>query len=266
MVGRPVDAIYPKRTVPLHETVLEVSQLQNAALGLHNIDFSVRSGEILGFAGLVGSGRTELAETLFGIAPTHSMVTVDGSQHKISNPRRAIQLGLGYLPEDRRKHGLIMEMAIAENISIAKPQNVARAGMINRSREDALANDFISRLQIKTASVRTPTLLLSGGNQQKVALARWLAIKPRIMILDEPTQGVDVGSKAEIYEIITSMAESGVAIILISSELSEIIGMCDRVAVFHQRTIVSVFNRSEATPENIMSRAFGHTTSAPAPQ
>lgn len=259
MVGRPVESLYPKRDVSLRNEVLSVTRFSNPRRGLRDISFSVRAGEILGFSGLVGSGRTELAETLFGLTPADAPILLNKESRHITSPRLAIELGLGYLPEDRRQHGLIMEMPIASNISMAKMSNISRAGMISHTAEDSLAESFISRLRVKTAGVHSACLSLSGGNQQKVALARWLAIKPRVMILDEPTQGVDVGSKAEIHEIIASIAENGVAVILISSELPEILGMCDRIAVFHQGTIVSTLTRSQATQEAIMTLAFGNS-------
>ena len=258
MVGRSVASIYPKRDISIGKVALSVSQLKNSRLGLHNISFSVHAGEILGFAGLVGSGRTELAETLFGLVPCDSPITFDGRPCHITSPKHAIGLGIGYLPEDRRQHGLIMQMSIANNISMAVLQRISRAGAIDRKIEQALASTFVSRLGIKTPNINVTAASLSGGNQQKVALARWLATKPRVMILDEPTQGVDVGAKAEIHEIITTMAENGVAIILISSELPEIVGMCDRVAVFYQQTISTILPRELITQENIMNLAFGH--------
>ncbi len=259
MVGRSVASIFPKRAVPIRQTVLSVSNLTNHAVGLHNITFSVRSGEILGFSGLVGSGRTELAKTLFGMTPTESEIDIDGKAVRIHSPRLAIQLGIGYLPEDRRQHGLITEMDVASNISMASLGEVSRWGLLQKKKENTLAEKYVSDLQIKTSDIFAPSLHLSGGNQQKVALARWLATKPCVMILDEPTQGVDVGSKAEIHELISKMAAEGVAIILISSELPEIMGMCDRVAIFHEKTIVRILNRDQATQEKIMALAFGHS-------
>jgi len=262
MVGRSVASIFPKRLVPIRETVVSVSGLNNKAVGLHNVSFSVRAGEILGFSGLVGSGRTELAKMLFGMTPADSEITIAGKAFRIGSPRQAIDLGIGYLPEDRRQHGLIMEMAVASNVSMASLNEISRWGMLDKKKELGLAEGYISNLKIKTSSATTPSMHLSGGNQQKVALARWLATKPRLMILDEPTQGVDVGSKAEIHNLISQMAEDGVAIILISSELPEILGMCDRVAVFHEKTIVQILDRNEATQEKIMALAFGHSPNA----
>ena len=259
MVGRSVASIFPKRTVPIGDTVLSVSNFGNRAAGLHDISFSVRGGEILGFSGLVGSGRTELAKTLFGMTPGDSEIAIAGKTVRINSPQQAIDLGIAYLPEDRRQHGLIMEMDIAANISMASLQGVSRRGMLDRNKEQGLADRYISKLRVKASSPFVPSMHLSGGNQQKVALARWLATKPRLMILDEPTQGVDVGSKAEIHDLILQMAEEGVAVILISSELPEILGMCDRVAVFHNKTIVRILDRHEAVQERIMALAFGHS-------
>lgn len=262
MVGRSVASIFPKRSIPIRETVLFVQNLHHTATGLHDISFSVKAGEILGFSGLVGSGRTELARTLFGLTPTDSTISLCGTSVQILSPKQAIQLGIGYLPEDRRQHGLILDMTISANIAMTNMKSVSRYGLLNHHAEKTLAEGFVSSLHIKTPSTSVPAMQLSGGNQQKVALARWLAIKPKVMILDEPTQGVDVGSKAEIHAFISRMAEDGVAIILISSELSEIVGMCDRVAVFHEKTIAGILDRSEATQARIMTLAFGHSSDA----
>jgi ABC-type sugar transport system ATPase subunit len=260
MVGRSLASIFPKRMVPVRETALEVRGLRNDTLGLHDISFSVRQGEILGFSGLVGSGRTELAQTLFGLSPTASDIEIHSQKVRIRSPKDAIRLGIGYLPEDRRQHGLILEMKIAENISMASLGRVSRWGFIRKTTEADQGERYIRELRIKAQNASTTARTLSGGNQQKVALARWLAIQPGIMILDEPTQGVDVGSKSEIHDLIVQMAERGVAIILISSELPEILGMCDRVAVFRDRTIAGILTRDEATQSKIMALALGHST------
>lgn len=258
MVGRSLASIFPKHTVEMGQTALEVRNLSNPSLGLQEISFSVRKGEILGMAGLVGSGRTELARTLFGLSPASCPVYLDGTAVHIHSPAQAISLGIGYLPEDRRQHGLILDMKLDENMSMASLDTVCRMGLVQRDKEAAQGERYIRELRIKAANVSVAARTLSGGNQQKVALARWLAINPQIMILDEPTQGVDVGSKAEIHELIGQMAERGVAIILISSELPEILGMCDRIAVFREKTIAAVLQREEATQARIMALAFGH--------
>jgi ABC-type sugar transport system ATPase subunit len=262
MVGRSVSAIFPKRDVRVGDIALEVRALHNPSVGLHDISLTVRSGEIVGLAGLVGAGRTELARTLFGLTPCRTMVQVRGEEVRINSPEEAIRLGIGYVPEDRRQHGTILEMSVAANISLANLKKISPYGIIDTAREQQLANSYVQRLHIKTASISTIAGTLSGGNQQKVALARWLAIHPGIMILDEPTQGVDVGSKAEIYDFIMHLAEDGVAVLLISSELPEILGMCDRIGVMRGGTIVGMLSREEATQTSVASLAFGHIVSA----
>ena len=177
---------------------------------------------------------------------------------RIASPAQAIQLGIGYVPEDRRQHGVILEMPIAVNTSLASLHRVSRHGLIDGGQERALALSYLHQLRIKAPSVYTATSALSGGNQQKVALARWLAIEPKVLILDEPTQGVDVGSKSEIHGLMMDLAERGLAIIMISSELPEILGMSDRIAVMHQGTIAGILTREEATQQKILSLALGH--------
>jgi len=258
MVGRPIASVYPKRAVPIRDVALEVRGLTNEREGLHDISFSVRAGEIFGLAGMVGAGRTALARTLFGLAPAASDVFVTGIPHRIQSPADAMRLGIGYLPEDRRQHGVILEMSVTMNISLANLKSVSRRGLVIARRERELAAAYVEKLRIKTPSVATATGKLSGGNQQKVALARWLAIGPRILILDEPTQGVDVGSKSEIHELIVKLAEGGMAILLISSELPEILGMSDRIGVFHAGTLAGIVSGAEATQSRIMSLALGH--------
>jgi rhamnose transport system ATP-binding protein len=256
MVGREISAVFPKRPFPLGESIIELRCVSNRAAGLRDISLSVRSGEILGVAGLVGSGRTQLAETLFGLTPADSgEILVSGTSVRITSPAQAIDLGVGYVPEDRRQHGVVLELPIAANTSLANLKTVSRHGLIDRKKESALAVRYLLQLRIKAPSIYTETGSLSGGNQQKVALARWLAISPKILILDEPTQGVDVGSKAEIHGLMMDLAERGLAIIMISSELPEILGMSDRIAVMHQGTIAGVLSRQEATQEKILSLA-----------
>src|SRR5215470_5565579 len=258
MVGRSIESVYPKRDVPIRDVALEVRSLSNHDAGLRNISFSVRQGEIFGLAGLGGSGRTKLARTLFGLSPSGSDILLSGNPHRIDCPADAIRLGIGYLPEDRRQHGVILEMQVAMNISLAALGSFSRWGLVNRKGERDLARKYVELLRIKTSSVFRATGTLSGGNQQKVALARWLAIRPRVMILDEPTQGVDIGSKSEIHQLIVQLAEQGMAIILISSELPEILGMCDRIGVMHAGTLGRILTRPEATQSSIMSLALGH--------
>lgn len=262
MVGRPIESVYPKRAVPLGDVAMEARGLSHAASGVRDISFTVRRGEILGFAGLVGSGRTELARVLFGLSPAGAGILVHGKPVQIESPSTAIAHGIAYLPEDRRQHGLVLDMSIAANISMADLGLVSDRGLIDRAQEVRLADEYRGKLRIKAPSVEVPSGTLSGGNQQKVALARWLATEPGIIILDEPTQGVDVGSKAEIHELIVELAEQGMAVILISSELPEVLGMSDRIAVFHAGTIAGVLSREQATQENILALAFGHVEAA----
>ena len=257
MVGRAMTDIFPKRAIEPGAVALEVHQLSNRALGLHDISLSVRCGEVLGIAGLVGSGRTELAETLFGLEPADGgEILVRGAPVRIDSPGEAIRLGIGYVPEDRRQHGVILDMPVAANATLASLGKIAPAGLIDRTAERASAAGHVERLRIKTPSVDTETGALSGGNQQKVAVARWLSIGPSILILDEPTQGVDVGAKAEIHALVQDLAERGLAILMISSELPEILGMSDRVAVMHAGTISGVLSRAEATQDAIIRLAL----------
>jgi rhamnose transport system ATP-binding protein len=259
MVGRDIHAIFPKRDVPIGEIALEVRKLGCRAAGIHDVSFEVRRGEILGIAGLVGSGRTELAETLFGLTPADDgAILLRGSVVRNGSPAEAIHRKLGYLPEDRRQHGVVMEMPIASNASLANLAAVSRNGLIDYAAERSLARSYVERLRIKTQSIYTETGSLSGGNQQKVAVARWLAIDPEVMILDEPTQGVDIGSKSEIHQIMVDLAEQGMAIVMISSELPEILGMSDRIAVMHGGTIAGILARADATQEKILALALGH--------
>jgi rhamnose transport system ATP-binding protein len=258
MVGRPIASVFPKREVALGEIAFELRNVSSAA-GVRDISLSVRQGEILGLAGLVGSGRTELAETIFGLTPADSgEILVRGKSVRIQSPAEAIQLGIGYVPEDRREHGIILEMPITANSSLANLSSVSHWGWIDEEQEQELAQRYIDQLGIKTASAQMDAGSLSGGNQQKVALARWLAIDPKILILDEPTQGVDVGSKSEIHSLMVDLAARGLAIILISSELPEILGMSDRVAVMHGGKLSGVLSRQEATQQRILSLALGH--------
>jgi rhamnose transport system ATP-binding protein len=258
MVGRPLASVFPKREVSKGDVALEVRGLNNPEVGLSNINFTLRRGEILGFAGLIGSGRTELARTIYGLTPVDAEIFVDGRRVRLRSPAEAIAAGIAYLPEDRRRHGLVLEMSVAENITLADLKEVSRIGLLDRTKETLLADHYRDRLRIKTPDVMAAAGSLSGGNQQKVALARWLAVRPRVLILDEPTQGVDVGSKSEIHELMMQLAEEGMAVILISSELPEVMGMSDRVAVFHQGRIAGVLERGELTQERLMMLAFGH--------
>jgi rhamnose transport system ATP-binding protein len=259
MVGRELDAVFPKRDIPLGETALQVTDLSNARTGVRRVSLSVRRGEILGLAGLVGSGRTQLAETIFGLTPADAgTIAIDGAAVHIQSPADAIRAGIGYVPEDRRQHGVVLDMSVAANASLASLASVSRRGLVQRRAENTKAEEYVERLRVKTSSVDAEVGSLSGGNQQKVALARWLATTPSILILDEPTQGVDVGSKAEIHRLMQELAERRMAIIMISSELPEILGMSDRIAVMVAGTIVTTIPRASATADDVMAAALGH--------
>ena len=259
IVGRELETVFPKRQVSIGDVVIEARNVGNRLRRLHDISFSVRRGEILGIAGLVGAGRTELAETIFGLTPADSgEIVLRGDPKQISSPYEAIDLGIAYVPEDRRHHGVILDMPITSNTTLATLRTVSRGGLINAMEEERLSKSYVSELGIKTPSVHATLETLSGGNQQKVVLAKWLAINPSILILDEPTQGVDIGSKSEIHRLMVELAERGKAIIMISSELPEILGMSDRIAVMHEGTITGVLSRAEATQQKILSLALEH--------
>ncbi len=259
MVGREVGSIFPKREIRAGEIMLELRDISSRAAGVHHVSLNVRKGEILGIAGLVGSGRTQLAETIFGLTPADSgEIQLAGETVAIASPADAIRHGIGYVPEDRQRHGAILEMSIAANTSLASLGKVAHRGLIDGDEERDLAERFVRQLRIKTPSVELETGALSGGNQQKVALARWLATEPSVLILDEPTQGVDVGSKSEIHSLMADLAERGLAILMISSELPELLGMSDRIAVMYAGHIQGTLDRKDATQQTILALALGH--------
>jgi rhamnose transport system ATP-binding protein len=258
MVGRDVSAVFPKREVPIGGPVLEVRDLTSASAGIHNVTLTVRSGEIVGLAGLVGAGRTELARTLFGLERVDAgSIHVDGHAILPRAPDEAIAQGIAYLPEDRRRHAVILDLPVAANLSLASLAAISRGGFLDRRAEARLASGLVAALGIKTASLATAVRHLSGGNQQKVALGRWLARAPRVLVLDEPTQGVDVGAKAEIHRLICDLAERGIAVLMISSELTEVLGMSDRIVVMRGGGVAATMSRAEATAESVMAAAFG---------
>jgi rhamnose transport system ATP-binding protein len=259
MVGRELSAVFPKSRVELGEIVLEARGVGHRASGVKDVDLSVRAGEVLGLAGLVGAGRTELARILFGLTPADSgEIRLRGRKVAVEAPAQAVAMGIAYVPEDRRRHGVILEMTTSANATLATLRAHARFGLLDPGKERATAGQFVRRLGIKTPTLETPVGNLSGGNQQKVALARWLAARPAVLILDEPTQGVDIGAKAEIHRLMNELARDGLAIVMISSELPEILGMSDRIAVMHGGTIVGELDRAGATQEAILELALGH--------
>ncbi|HVE40602.1 MAG TPA: sugar ABC transporter ATP-binding protein [Planctomycetota bacterium] len=265
MVGREISAIFPKRDVPQGDVLLETRNLGCRASGVRGVSLSIRAGEIVGLAGLVGAGRTELAHVLFGLTPaTEGEILLSGRPASIRTPADAVDLGVAYVPEDRRRHGVILEMPIAENATLAVLRRISRGGFIDFARERQIATSYVERLAVKTPSIDTPAGNLSGGNQQKVALSRWLATEPKVLILDEPTQGIDVGAKSEIHRLMVDLAARGLAILMISSELPEILGMSDRVGVLRGGALAGMLTRQEATQERVMALALGHAEGAAA--
>jgi rhamnose transport system ATP-binding protein len=265
MVGREISAIFPKRDVPQGDVVLETRALGCRESGVRNVSLSIRAGEILGLAGLVGAGRTELARILFGLTPaTDGSISIGGRPATIRTPADAVDLGIAYVPEDRRRHGVILEMPIAENVTLAVLRRISKGGFLDFGREREIAGTYVDRLGVKTPSIDTPAGHLSGGNQQKVALSRWLATDPKVLILDEPTQGIDVGAKAEIHRLMVDLAEKGLAILMISSELPEVLGMSDRIAVLRGGAVAGILPRGGATQEKVMALALGHVEGAAA--
>jgi rhamnose transport system ATP-binding protein len=259
MVGRDLSAVFPKRAVELGETVFELKNFGSRSAGIRRINLAVRAGEIVGVAGLVGAGRTELAKTIFGLeAPDEGEILLRGKPIRIGHPCEAIEYGIAYLPEDRRKHGVVLDFPISANITLASLKKLSGFGGMNFGKEKEIAAEYTRRLGVKTPAIFNAVSTLSGGNQQKVALSRWLMTKPSVLILDEPTQGIDVGAKAEIHSLMMEIAEQGVAIVMISSELPEVLGMSDRIAVMSGGTIIRIFDRNEATQDKILSVALGH--------
>ena len=259
MVGRELSAVFPKREVEIGETIFELKYLGSREVGISNINLSVRAGEIVGVAGLIGAGRTELAKVIFGIVESDAgEILLRGKQMHFGHPSEAIDVGIAYLPEDRRKHGVVLDFPISANITLASLKKLSGFGGMNFGEEKKIAADYTRRLGVKTPGIHNAVSTLSGGNQQKVALSRWLMTQPSVLILDEPTQGIDVGAKAEIHELMMELAEQGVAILMISSELPEVLGMSDRIAVMKGGTIVEIFDRADATQDKILSVALGN--------
>jgi len=259
MVGRELSAVFPKKSVQLGEVVLELRGLGCSTSGIHDVNMSVRAGEIVGLAGVVGGGRTELARIIFGLTPAdRGEIVLKGERINIRSAGQAIECGIAYVPEDRRRHGVILDLPISANITLASLDRFRRLAAIDFRREREAAADYTRKLGIKTPAIHAAVATLSGGNQQKVALSRWLLTKPAVLILDEPTQGIDVGAKSEVHALMTELAAQGMAILMISSELPEILGMSDRVAVMCGGTIVSTLDRAEATQEKILALALGH--------
>jgi rhamnose transport system ATP-binding protein len=266
MAGRHVGARDRRPSVTDGDHTLEVRGLTSRTAGVHDVSLRVRRGEILGIAGLVGSGRTELAETVFGLHRIdRGTVLIGGEAVTVRSPEDAIRHGLAYVPEDRRRHGVVLDLSVAANTSLACLAAVSWRGLVRTVAERELAGRFVTDLHIRTPGVDAEVSTLSGGNQQKVALARWLATKPSVLILDEPTQGVDVGAKTEIHGLIQQMAADGLAVVMISSELPEILALSDRIAVMAEGTIRATVDRQDATAETILDMALAGPPAPAAP-
>ena len=256
MVGREIKDMFAKVKSNIGDIVLEVKGLCSGT-ALKNISFNLKRGEILGFAGLVGAGRSELMNAVFGIDNfDKGQIILDGKEVVIREPIDAISLGIGFLPEDRKLQGLILGMTVRENITLSSLENVSTYGFFKHELERSVSMEYIEKLSIKTPTQEQKVLNLSGGNQQKVVLSKWLAIKPKILILDEPTRGIDIGAKTEIHALMNRLSCEGVSIIMISSELPEVLGMSDRIIVMHNGTIKGELSRSEATQEKILTMAL----------
>ena len=260
MVGRDISQFYVRSPHDAGDVVLEVKDLQTAANPACYLNFSVRTREIVGVAGLVGAGRTELFEVLFGVQPALSgRVMVDGREVSLRSPRDAIDAGIALVPEDRKQRGIILEMTVRTNIGLAGlRQHKKKAGFLNTAQEADDTSAMIERLKIKTPGAGQVVQYLSGGNQQKVVLGKWLSIAPRILLLDEPTRGIDVGAKQEIYGLMDELAKKGVSILFVSSEMEEILGMSDRTLVMHEGQITGQLVRDELSEERVMQLATGN--------
>ncbi|MEW2523099.1 sugar ABC transporter ATP-binding protein [Actinacidiphila alni] len=262
MVGRDLDELYPKQDAKVGEVALSVRRLTREGV-FTDVSFDVRRGEIVGLAGLVGAGRSEVARAVFGVDRWDAgEVEVDGRPLKSGAPSLAMSAGLALVPEDRREQGLVMEMSIERNINLTGFGATSRAGLMNRGAERSRAVDWALRLQVKYARLADVVGTLSGGNQQKVVLAKWLATDPRVLIVDEPTRGIDVGTKAEVHRLLSQLAADGLAVLMISSDLPEILGMADRVLVMHEGRLAADIPRAEATEESVMAAATGRGRNA----
>ena len=260
MAGRSIEQLFPRRDTVRDRVLVQVRDLGRTGV-FSGISFDVREGEVLGFAGLVGARRTDVGLALFGIAPAdRGTITIDGHPVRITNPTQAMRHGIAYVSEDRRGLGLSLPMSIAANITLPSLRRyLSPSGLIRRTAEIAVAEEYRRRLSIRAPSVDVEVSRLSGGNQQKVMLSKWLNTRPRLLILDEPTRGIDVGAKAEVHQMIDDLAAEGIAIILISSDLPEVLAMSDRVLVMREGRQMGIFSRQEATQERVLAAAMGQS-------
>ena len=266
MVGRDLGDVYDSldRNEKIGEVLLEAKNLKNDRI--KDVSFQLHQGEVLGFVGLVGAGRTETMRAIYGVDPLKSgEIWIRGEKVRIRSPKTAMKYGIGLCPEDRKEQGLVLSKSVRENVSISVLKRVSKSGILNRKAEERIAETAVRKFNIKTPSVEKVAKELSGGNQQKVILGRWMAANPRILILDEPTKGIDVGAKAEIYQMVHDLAKQGIGIIFISSELTEVINVCENVIVMYEGEITGRFNRRRdiCTEEVILSAAMSHTTPLP---
>ena len=258
MVGRTVDTIFPKVVVPLGETVFSVAGLSHPT-EFADISFDLRRGEILGFYGLVGSGRSEVMQALFGITrPSGGSVALDGKPIDVTRPADAVAAGIVYVPEERQRQGVVLALPVYQNITLPSLGRLSRRGFLDLAREFDLARRYAARLDLRAASLDQEAGTLSGGNQQKVVIGKWLATEPRVIILDEPTKGIDVGSKAAVHAFMGELVGQGLAVIMVSSEIPEILGMSDRVVVMREGRIVDIFDRAGLTAETLVAAATGN--------
>ena len=262
MVGRSV-TLFPKVETPIGEVFLEVEGLTRAGV-FRDVSFQVRHGEIVGFAGLVGAGRTEVARVLFGIDQRDAgEVRLDGTAVSFASPSAAMDAGIAYLPEDRHQEGLVLDFSIAQNVSLPILPRLFPRFIVDTARERAVAREYTDQFNVKMTGVEQLVGALSGGNQQKVVLAKWLASRPLLLILDEPTRGIDIGAKVEVHRIISELAAAGLGIILISSDLPEVLAMSDRIVVLHEGRVTAEIARGDATEERVMVAATGNLSADP---
>jgi rhamnose transport system ATP-binding protein len=262
MVGRRIESLFPKVEAPLGRPVLELTNLARPP-ATNGVSLTLRAGEIVGLAGLVGSGRSELAQAIFGVTPASGgEIRIDGRPVHIRSVADARRLGIAYVPEDRGTQGLVRPMSVRENASLAVLYDLARLGFIDHAAEARLAEEIVARFSVRTAGIDQVVGRLSGGNQQKVVLGKWLAARPKVLILDEPTRGIDVGAKAEIHRLMCELAARGMAVLMISSELPEVLGMSDRVLVMREGRIVAGFDHAAATQEKVAAAMMGSATAA----
>jgi ribose transport system ATP-binding protein len=260
MVGRDLKSMYVPGAGDSGRGGLEVRNLVTRANPLQRISFTAHRGAILGLAGLVGAGRSEMAQAVFGVEPPLAgEILLDGAPLTIASPRDAIAAGIFLVPEDRRQTGLLVEMNIRENITLPGLQACTRWGMIQGKQERTIARQQADSLQLRAPNLEVKARNLSGGNQQKVVVAKWLALKPQVLIVDEPTRGIDVGAKAEVYRLLRALADSGVAVIMISSDMEEVLAVSDRIAVMHEGAISGFLSRPEFSEEAVMRLAVGKT-------